>query len=597
MSPLSPKLDMSLWELETNFSTSGIIPLLKWMLEEKPTQRPQTPEEIIEIIDYISSRKPDGNFPTAKDTEVQINASKGKHEQKIIPEGTTILPKENTSEPLKPDVKKALPPFISEKQGSNTTAFPWLKSFKISRRVPKILPIFFILLAAGTVLIIHIVQPKLDTVCDFDTDNKISCGEEILLGEQDQGSRTKKKGGAQAIARKNYREAIKLLTEDWNITKDPETLIMIENAKIAQITTPIRNIAINIPASNTPAPIATAMLKAVAFAQQEWNKNTENKWKLRLILVDDANDEGKAVKRTELLLKRGVHAAIGNYSSKVTLVTKKNYQENRTVLISGTSTAGSLTSLKQDTFFFRVCSTNEKSGSKVKSYLIKNNYKKIALFRNQGEPFSDSITKELERNVGTNNIVKYFDYKNNEPIDNQIKEAKALGAQAIVLFPGAYASDSSERKKSLSIIEKNNGDLPIIANEVVKDQTLLSLKTKQLQNLVITLPWHPSTSESNEIKPSPDWWGEKDQLDHRIVLNYDAIRIIIEAIDEIPVDNGNIVEIRQKIQKTLSSPEFKTKGYTGEISFEGSDRRELISSLIKPSCNGGNKCKGFEAVP
>jgi eukaryotic-like serine/threonine-protein kinase len=594
-------LDISLWELETDFSASGIISLLKWMLETEPTQRPQTPEEIIEIIDYISSRKPDGNFPTGKDTKNQINVSKSKHEQRIVPEeATTIVPGKNISEPLKPDTQKVMPSLVPNPQRLKTTAFSWIRPFKIFGRVPKILPIFFMFLSIGTVTITYMLHPTFDEVCDSNTGNKISCGEEILLIPPNQGIRGNKKYGAQAIAKGDYSKAINLLNKDWEEAKDPETLIMLENAKLAKLSTLVRNIAVTIPGSSSvPIDIPTAMLKAVAFAQKEWNENPKNRWKLRLILVDDENDESRAIERTEILLKRGVHAGIGSYSSKATLATKDIYQLNKTVLISGTSTSGKLTNSSTNTFFFRVCSTNEKPGPKIKNYLIKNSYKKIVLFHTKGEPFSDSMTKELERNIGTNNIVKYFDFKNNGVENDQIKKAKELGAQAIILFPGAYASDSSERVKSLSIVKNNNGELPILGNEIVNDKTLLSSMTiRQLQNLVITLPWHPSTSESKEIKPSPDWWGEKSQLDHRIVLNYDAIGIVIEAIDKLPVDlNEDIVESRKKIQKILSAPEFKTEGYTGKISFDGSDRRESISGLVKPLCNGGNKCKGFEAVP
>jgi eukaryotic-like serine/threonine-protein kinase len=598
ISPDSKKLDLSLWELETDFSASGIISLLKWMLEDDPAQRPQTPEEIIEIIEYISSRKPDGNFPTAKDTKIQIDANHSKHKQPIATEKTTVLPSIIISEPLEPGIQKILPLSPPKRPTLSPIVFLWLRSCQIFGKVPKVLLIFSTILTIGIVPIIYLLHPKLDAACNSVLGDRISCGEEILLAETNKGARKDKIGGAQAIAEGNYSKGIKLLTEDREKTQDPETSIMLENARLEGLNTLVRNISVSFPSSpSTPSEVSTGMLKGVSYAQRQWNEKSEKKWKLRLILVDDQNDKNSANKLTRTLLKRAIYAGVGNYSSSVTLATKDVYQANKTVLISGTSTAGTLTNSSRDTFFFRVCPSDEKSGQKIVDYLKKNKYKKIALFHTKGEPFSDSMTNELKRNIKTENIVKYFDFKANGPAINQLKEAKALGAQAIILFPGAYTGEAPERDRSLSIVRENNGELPIIANDIVKDPSLFQLEKRQLQNLVIALPWHPSTSRLKSFEP-PKYWGKKDQLDDQIVMNYNAIQTIIKALDELPVDqNESVVESRQKIQKILSDPEFETNGYTEKISFMGSDRREQTSSLVKPLCKEGNKCEGFAAVP
>ncbi len=598
MPPDSEKLDFSRWEFETDFPTSGIIPLLKWMLKENPNERPRTPEKIIEIIDYVSCRKPDGNFPTARDTEMQIKIKNGELPKNPLLDETTILPAKDIVKPLIPNIETVLPLPDTKLPKTNSTESPRLKIPKKLRIIYITLPIF--LMAAGTVLIATLLRPKLEEACNSTLGDRISCGEEILLPETSKGLRKNKESGAQAIAAGDYAKAIELLKKDFEATADPETLIMWENAKLANSSILVRNVAVTIPgSSSTPQDIPTAMLKAVSFAQKEWNSNLDNKWKLRLVLVDDQNNENSSVALVNALLKRNIYAGVGSYSSKVTTVTKNVYKDNKTVLVSGTSTADTLTNFSLDTFFFRACPNNEKSARKIANYLREKQYKKIAIFRTEGEVFSDSLTKALEENIGKNVVAGYFDFMPNGLAENKIKEAKKLGAQAIILFPGAYAGAAPERDRAISIIRENKGELPIIGNEIVKDQTLLSLEKNLLQNLVIAIPWwHSPKSVGKETVNPPKYWGNIKQLDHRIALNYDAIEVVIKALDKLPItQNEDIVEIRQKIQKTLSAPEFKIDGYTEKVSFMGSDRRELTSTLIKPLCNESNKCQGFVEVP
>jgi ABC-type branched-subunit amino acid transport system substrate-binding protein len=146
----------------------------------------------------------------------------------------------------------------------------------------------------------------------------------------------------------------------------------------------------------------------------------------------------------------------------------------------------------------------------------------------------------------------------------------------------------------LSIIRENNGDLPIIGNEVIKDQTLFNFSKQQIQKIVISLPWHPFTYMDSSIS-LPNFWGDKSQLDHRIAMTYDATQTLIAALDILPI-NLEINDARNQIQQKLSNSTFSIRGITGQISFTGSDRSQSIDSLVKPKCDN-TKCEGFESVP
>jgi ABC-type branched-subunit amino acid transport system substrate-binding protein len=469
--------------------------------------------------------------------------------------------------------------------------FQSLVTIKFRANQVKVTPIVFIGMAIATLF--YLMTPaKLEPTCNNTIGDGISCGEEILLREGSISPQVDKQAGANAIASKDYPKAIQFLTKAWADKKDPETLIMLENAKLADRKVPIRTIAITIPGSqSTPLDIPTSMLKAVSFAQQQWNADPNHTWKLEVVLVDDRNDKNYVRGLATDILKRGVIAGIGSYSSEVTLSTKDIYKSNLTVLISSTSTSSELTNRKLDNFFFRVCSNNEISGRQIADYLKNHKYTKIALFHTSGRTFSDSMTRALKANIQGVNIVKEFNFEGKGLASTYLQAAKQAGAQVVVLIPDAYTSADPERNRILSIVRENNGNLPIIGNEVVKDQTLFNFSSQQLQKLVISLPWHPSSYQNNTIT-LPDFWGDKAQLDHRIAMTYDATQVAIKALDLVPLDRA-ISDARQQVQEIIKDPSFNINGITGEISFKGSDRSQPINSLVQPRCTA-TKCEGFQ---
>jgi ABC-type branched-subunit amino acid transport system substrate-binding protein len=468
--------------------------------------------------------------------------------------------------------------------------FSPLVTKKFRGKPVKIKSIAFMSLVAVTLLVsLLIPRSKLEPVCNSIAGDGISCGEEIILQEANIRPQQFKQDGANAIANGDYAQAVIFLTRAWDAKKDPETLIMLENAKLASQNLPVKSISITIPASQaTPLDIPTGMLKAVAFAQQQWNADANHTWKLRVVIADDRNDKIYARKLTEDLLRRGI---MGSYASEVTLEVKDVYRKHDTVLISSTSTSSELTNPSNDTYFFRVCSGNQISGKEIATYLKKHNYSKIALFHTPGKTFSDSMTAVLKGNIPSTSIVREFDFAGKDLVDKELKLVKEAGAQAIVLIPDAYTSDAPERLRLLSIIRANKGELPIIGNEIAKDQTLFKFSKQELQKLVLSLTWHSSVHQNIPIA-IPNFWGNKSQLDHRIAMTYDASKVLITALDRLPLDR-EIIDARKQIQEIIKNSIFSVNGITGQISFTGSDRSEAVNSLVRPKCDA-TTCDGFE---
>ena len=159
-----------------------------------------------------------------------------------------------------------------------------------------------------------------------------------------------------------------------------------------------------------------------------------------------------------------------------------------------------------------------------------------------------------------------------------------------MLFPDAY-TDPIERDRVLSLIKANNGELPILGNEIIADDYLFKLEPKLINNLTISLPWHPSdlvNQTPNILQTTPNWWGTKDNISSRIVMSHDAASSILAALNH---TNSTFDSV--ELQKALSSPTFITDGMTGKIKFNGSDRSQSINSLVQPICSL-TSCSGFK---
>ncbi len=456
------------------------------------------------------------------------------------------------------------------------------------------------------------------TACDRDlqANPQLSCGEKILLVPPGGKSRDDKQKGVEAFKSGQYSSAITYLQQDWNLNKDPETSIVLENAKIANDkNAKFKTIAVVIPATQTPIFVPTSILKGVAYAQSQWNQDPSHTWKLRVTIADDANDpqQGEVVAK-EILKRDDILAVVGHYSSQVTTNVLSLYQQAQTVLISGTSTSTELTVDDPNTFFFRTCSSNRAAGTMMaKNWASK--HKNIAIFYTPGKKFSESIRGAFIDNLKSVAVVKEFNLSTPANAKTELAIAKKLGATGIVLFPDAYTA-AIERDRVSSLIVANNGELPLLANETVNDDLLLKFEPKLIDKMTLSLPWHPSDIHHQNyqlFQAAPNWWGTKKELNARIVMSYDAAKVLLVAADKLDI-KANLKLQKQQLQKIINppiftgttgvdgetkisfnnSPVFTTTGITGKISFNGrSDRNDEINSLVKPICNA-TKCEGFK---
>jgi ABC-type branched-subunit amino acid transport system substrate-binding protein len=456
----------------------------------------------------------------------------------------------------------------------------------------KIPPIGYVVIAGISFYLVTRMIPVASStsICEAAINmDKVSCGEEIILAPPGGLSRRDKQAGFAAIKQKDYSQGIDALQKDWDVTKDPETLIALNNAKLTKNpSAKIKTIAVVVPSSQTPIFVATSILKGVSEAQREWNQ-TDGAWKLRVIIADDRNDPNEAKKiANELVKYPDILAVLGHYSSNVTVNVKDIYQQSKTVLLSATSTADDLTSDDNQNYFFRVVSSTKVAAQAMVDNWA-NKHDKVALFYTPNKKFSESLRKVFLAQISRDRIVKEFDLTSPNNAAQEIAAAKASGAKAIVIFPDGF-TDAIERDRVLSIIKANQGQLPILGASIVRDTYFSQIDPKWLKNLVISIPIHAGDRkyiDVGKLNQAPNWWGDKSQLHDRIIDSYDATQVLLSAL--------NKADDRTTVQTVISTPGFNVRGITGKISFKGSNRAEEINSLITPNCDL-KKCEGFKAA-
>jgi ABC-type branched-subunit amino acid transport system substrate-binding protein len=436
-----------------------------------------------------------------------------------------------------------------------------------------------------TVNIWNWLHPTAVSICEaaYNLD-RISCGDKILLIPAGGKNRREKEAGFAAIKKKDFRQGIELLQKDHDLSKDPETLIALNNAKIAQDRPQnVKTIAVVIPSSQTPEFVSVSILKGVAEAQREFNQK-EGGWKLIVALADDSNDPNEGKKIAEELVKhKKILAVLGHYSSNVTVNVKDIYNQAQTVLLSATSTADVLTTKADNNYFFRVVSSNQISGEHLaKKWAAKP--EKIALFYTPNKKFSESFRKAFLAHIPPTSIVKEFDLSSRNNAAQEIAFAKAAGAKTIVIIPDAY-TEANERDRVLSVIKATQGQFPILGASILQDAYLFKIDPLALKNIVISIPVHPSDRQfidEARLNQAPNWWGSKAQLHERIINSYDGMQVLLAVLDKSTE--------RKTVRQTIAAPDFNVRGITGKISFQGSNRAEKIDSIVTPSGCSETKC-------
>jgi serine/threonine protein kinase len=568
--PISNELDLSRWEYETAFPTSGLIPLINWLLQEDLEQRPQTPAKILETINYISTRKADGDFPNSEETSNFIDRGQ-----------QTILRSRQNNFPAKVTL--------------------------IVSTVGVILGALYYYFSPPTAVKLVAVRPVADL---------ISFGERMIkdsYGSDKSGqkkSTQQKLTGIKLFKEGKYKEAYQKFDESHQGAKqDPDILIYMNNAKVRywhqqKPTKPIYTIVTIVPAAIEQG---QHILFGVAHLQDRVVDRTESidvepEVYLEIGIADDLNKPEQAVAIAKKLVEpsinggdnktRSILAVIGHDSSEFTCEALPIYSQAGLSVISATSSMSIMRKRCGDTdrvFFRTISSTQFESRSSIK--LLKNKniqnlkitsfYKKekIGFSRDLFEIFKQDFKKEFGRELEDG-----FDLSDAVDVAKGIDRAKS--SNVIILFSDEKVDAFNVFNNAIKVLEAVDPtkiDLIIGSNPLLSVEIGSKLLQKWHDKLVVSVDWNadPQCSDREFVKIANKLWGS--DINHTTAASYEAAQVLSHLFKNGKNNNRSQVKDALKNMSNIKSQVFNNK----DISFDDNGDRADIQQkiLLTPTAN------------
>ncbi|WP_138501026.1 ABC transporter substrate-binding protein [Nostoc sp. PA-18-2419] len=408
---------------------------------------------------------------------------------------------------------------------------------------------------------------------------------DIQNSDRDQGIDSFNKGNYTQAAQ-YFEKAVK------NNHNDPEVLIYYNNAVALQKRNPLTLAAV-VPAKNRTDP-AKEMLRGIAQAQNQFNqKGGLNARLLEIVIADDDDKEDKAKQVAEQLVKdKSILGVIGHNSSHATDAALSTYTSVNLAVISPTSSSTKF----QSPVFFRTVNSNAVTGKNLAEYAWKQNYKKVVIFCNPDETYSNTMREEFRHNF-KGEIMDGGEKCNHNlaaPNFNADTEVRDIilaknPAQAIVLFPDTehleIAGKITKAHKELidklqQTKNKNIQKLNLLGGDVLYDNNFLDNYSDALEGLVLSPPWFRDAPNSKEFakKAKLQWGGG---VSWATATSFDATQAFIKSfrLSQNPS--------QETVLKNLPQVHLSSKDTSGDELVFDKDTKEMSRKEILITVQNG----------
>lgn len=414
--------------------------------------------------------------------------------------------------------------------------------------------------------------------------DRLSLGERILVPG---APNPVKQAGVDRVAAADYEAAIAAFEQARRLNpRDPETLIYLNNARIAQ--DKAYTIAVVVPLGNT-TDTAQELLRGVAHTQTAINQaGGINRVPLKVVIANDDNQPAIAQQiATTLAEKPEVLGVVGHAASDASLAAGKVYQERQLVMVSPLSSAVQLAELGD--YIFRTVPSDRFTARALCDYMLNQlKQRKVAVFYNSTSAYSKSLSEEFKTALFYNRgerPVEAFDLSN--PAFNAyetVEEASRKGAEVLMLAP-----DSSTSDRALQVLLVNQKKLKVLAGDSIYTGKLLQVWGNAATGMVVAVP--SGTLESSQSafqQQAQQLWSQT--VNWRTATAYDATQALVTALQRDPS--------RQGIQRSLSASDFSANGAMEPVRFRADGDRESAVHLvtIAPVLQGKTQ-KGFRFQP
>ncbi len=416
----------------------------------------------------------------------------------------------------------------------------------------------------------------------YDTGDKFSWGEEFLISDEFRDSNCKiDNAGVLSYIKHDYKAAAafyKLFTDKCK--SDPESLIYLNNSRAIQTKNPLK-IGLSVPISSKKGIYTSKeILRGVALVQNEWNEVKENR-KLLVGITDDgykgedgncgkSGDSGRcktALEAARRLVKQEVLGVIGPLGSDATEATSKDYEKEKIVAISPTSTAVRTNKNEKcsddiiylNSYIFRTAS-NDSIAIRKLSKVIPSEIEKVAIVYESKSKYSrlyrKNFTEQFETEQAVDAIVNpHPDLENpcNFSRSRGFKAKKCLdfskqkNANALLLIPSTINAENADSvNKILELNHHSQPSLKLLGADSMYNEPYITNKNKEnAQSLLVAVPWHrdenscEKASERLECK-ALETFGNSKQISNKLPLQiswrtataYDATQVLIKGLKQ-----------------------------------------------------------------
>jgi branched-chain amino acid transport system substrate-binding protein len=368
---------------------------------------------------------------------------------------------------------------------------------------------------------------------------------------------------------------------------DPETLIYENNAELGNSNA--YNVAVSVPISGKNPGNAAMMLRGFAQAQDAINGDDQNNVRIRLMVIDDADDPTIAANRVaNALIDTDISAVIGHWSSDTSKPAAQIYSGEGLIFITPISIFDDLANLSN---VFRVSATSQKGADLLGSYITQELSGRTArIYFDETNPYTDELRGKLAgflnaKGIGVESEIDLSDLNDIQTAVENLNELVEETEMLLVFLPSA---DSAV--KALNIIQgvrTRYSSLPIVgdmANLYIKETLSGDYNTR---GMVLAPSWSIETNENTPLvselrRDENNYWYGAD-VNYAAATSYSALVAIATALQR--VQNAE-EPTHADVAATLISEDFSIRGAFEEpIKFLPTGESTVNPQLVKV-CEG-----------
>ncbi|MEC4818319.1 MAG: ABC transporter substrate-binding protein [Scytonema sp. PMC 1069.18] len=378
--------------------------------------------------------------------------------------------------------------------------------------------------------------------------DRMSLGEKIFITKD---LSPEKEAGSKAFADGDYITAVsKFQSSLQRDRNDPESLIYLNNAKIAQSNA--LKVAVILPiVANVDE--SEEMLRGIAQAQNEINSNGGiNGIPLKIQIAKVDNFQILEQLNQELVKDPHILAVVG-------LSLDESIYNNAGLVMVSPVNIKTLTEPSSERYvFYATPSLVTYSDTLARHITREARLDRIAICSELQLPIINDIVKQY-----TDSIRKYGGDVTNTVCDlgasnflarSFLDRAISDGARGLLLIPTPRTTAAA-----IDVAQENQRRLWLFSPQTMYSETTVLNNGANFKGMVVAVPWHRNgnSDTTSFAKRAARLWG--GEVSPRTATAYDALQSIIAGLKQ--------SSTREGLQKALSNPKFSAQGAGGKIQF------------------------------